>query len=167
MEQMEYQNPVDIEPKPYQYAYNTDMDMFGYIHAHPPLDKQFNNHMGGYRQGRPSWMDRHFYPVEEQLFKGMNTSQDAVLLVDVGGGQGHDLEEFQYDIMRAFPYNSLANSNFSTKHPNAPGRLVLQDRLHVLDGIQQLDCKIERMEHDFLTAQPLKGMPRSSFIKMF
>lgn len=68
--------------------------MFEYLHAHPPMGKQFDHHMGGYRQGRPSWMDSNFYPVEERLIKDMDTNDDAVLLVDIGGGLGHDLTEF-------------------------------------------------------------------------
>lgn len=70
--------------------------MFEYMIAHPPLGQQFNHHMSGYRQGRPSWMDRDFYPVKERLVKGMDASKDAVMLVDVGGGHGHDIEEFRY-----------------------------------------------------------------------
>ncbi|KAJ4378633.1 hypothetical protein N0V86_005503 [Didymella sp. IMI 355093] len=139
MQATSYANPSDGKPNPYQFAFRTEMNMFEYMHAHPPLGMQFDNHMSGYRQGRPSWMDRDFYPVEERLFKDIDTSPETVLLVDVGGGQGHDLAEFL------------------TKHPSAPGRLVLQDTKVVIDGIQQLDGKIECMVHDFLTAQPLEA----------
>lgn len=47
--------------------------------------------MAGYQQGRPSWLD--FFPAEDQLVKGLREDDDAVLLVDVGGGMGQDLEE--------------------------------------------------------------------------
>ncbi|UPX12161.1 uncharacterized protein EKO05_0002727 [Ascochyta rabiei] len=139
MQMTNYESPSDGREGPYQYAFNTKLNMFEYMQAHPPLGEQFNYHMSGYRQGRPSWMDQNFYPVEEQLISGMETSDDAVLLVDVGGGIGHDLEEFR------------------TKHPAAPGRLVLQDLSSVINGIQELDPKIERMEHDFHAEQPLKA----------
>lgn len=95
--------------------------------------------MGGYRQGRPSWMNEDFFPVRERLIKGARADPDAVLMVDVGGNIGHDLAEFQ------------------TKHPNSPGRLVLQDLPVVIGQIKTLDAGIERMEHDFLTEQPVKG----------
>jgi hypothetical protein len=49
------------------------------------------------------------------------------------------------------------------KYPNAPGRLVLQDLPVVINAIQQLDPKIERMTHDFYTEQPVKGTFRPSF----
>ncbi|KAF2646829.1 S-adenosyl-L-methionine-dependent methyltransferase [Massarina eburnea CBS 473.64] len=139
LRQTQYATPSDFAAGPYQYAFDTEMNLFQYMHAHPPLGKQFDHHMGGYRQGRPSWMDPNFYPVKEQIFAGMDTSEDSVLLVDIGGGLGHDLGEF------------------SAKYPDAPGRLVLQDLQVVIDGIKQLDPKIERMNHDFLTEQPLKG----------
>jgi hypothetical protein len=96
MQATNYANPSDGKPNPYQFAFRTEMNMFEYMHAHPPLGMQFDNHMSGYRQGRPSWMDHDSYPVEEQLFQAMDTSPEAVLLVDVGGGQGHDLAEFLY-----------------------------------------------------------------------
>jgi hypothetical protein len=89
-----YATPTDVAAGPYQFAYNTKQNMFEYMQAHPPLGMQFNHHMGGYRQGRPSWMDADFYPVEERLIKGLENSSDAALLVDVGGSLGHDLQEF-------------------------------------------------------------------------
>lgn len=53
----------------------------------------FNNHMSAYSQGRPSWMDIDFHPVNERLISGFNADKDSVLLVDQAGGLGHDLEE--------------------------------------------------------------------------
>lgn len=95
--------------------------------------------MGGYSQGRPSWMDTNFFPVKEQLMKGAKGANDDVFLIDIGGSIGHDLAEF------------------ARKHPDAPGRLVLQDLPVVLGQIQTLDARIERMPYDFYTEQPLKG----------
>jgi hypothetical protein len=43
------------------------------------------------------------------------------------------------------------------KYNDAPGRLVLQDLPVVIDAIKDLDPKIERMNHDFHTEQPVKG----------
>ncbi|CAI9635098.1 unnamed protein product [Alternaria burnsii] len=139
LEKNSYELTTDITNGPYQYAFGTELDMFRYLDTHPPLGQQFNNHMGGYRQGRPSWMDSNFYPVQEQLIHGMDTSKDAILLVDIGGGYGHDIQEFR------------------NKYPQVPGRLVLQDRPSVIEGIEQLDPIIERMEYDFYLEQPLKA----------
>lgn len=106
---------------------------------YPGLGAQFNNLMSTYHQGRPSWMDPGFYPVQDKLIEGAKTGEDDVLIVDVGGNKGHDLEEFK------------------SKWPNAPGRLVLQDQPHVLVDIQSLGPAIEPMVHDFFTEQTLKG----------
>lgn len=92
--------------------------------------------MGGYRKGKASWMDPGFYPTEQL---GLAVKADDVLLVDVGGGLGHDLEELK------------------AKHPQLPGRLVLQDRPEVVRQVQHVSKGIELMEHDFFTEQPIKG----------
>ena len=120
--------------------------MFAYLQAHPPMGPQFNHHMGGYSQGRPSWMDEGFFHVRERLIEGAKPDGDTVLLVDIGGSIGHDLAEFK------------------TKHPNASGRLVLQDLPAVLGQIASLDEGIERMAYDFHTEQPVKGMSSILFI---
>lgn len=85
-------------------------------------------------------MDAGFFPVEERLIAGFEETEDAALLVDVGGSFGHDLAEFR------------------SKFSDAPGRLVLQDLPVVIEQIQKLDEKIERTSYDFFTEQPIKGM---------
>lgn len=140
-----YKTPNDISNGCLQHAYNTEKNMFEHLHANPPYGLQFNHHMGGYRQGRPSWMDKGFYPVQERLIDGFDSDPNAALLVDVGGGMGHDLDEFR------------------RKNPDAPGRLILQDLNTVLGQITDLDSKIERMEYDFYTEQPLKGKLQQSY----
>ena len=134
-----WKTPKSMTDGPYQYAYDTELNFFAYLQANPPYGEQFNYHMGGYRQGRPAWMDAGFYPVKENLIDGFDNSQDSALLVDIGGSIGHDLQEFH------------------RKHPDAPGRLVLQDLPAVIGQIVQLDEKVERMEYDFYTEQPVKG----------
>ncbi len=133
----QWQTPNGVSDGPYQSAFNTSLNFFEWLQANPPYGMQFNHHMGGYRQGRPSWMDPDFYPVQERLLPGL--SPDDVLLVDIGGGLGHDLDEFR------------------RKHPNAPGRLVLQDLPIVIDQVKTLDEKVERMAYDFHTEQPVVG----------
>ncbi|KAL5402407.1 hypothetical protein PMIN04_012993 [Paraphaeosphaeria minitans] len=103
--QTNYATPTDVRSGAFQSAFKTEKNMFEYLTAHPPLGQQFNHHMGGYRLGRPSWMDPGFYPVNERLVQGMAES-DATLLVDIGGSLGHDLQEF------------------ATKYPNEPGHLI-------------------------------------------
>jgi hypothetical protein len=84
-------------------------------------------------------MDPGFFPVQEKLIDGFEKSVDSALLVDIGGSFGHDIGEF------------------CRKFPDAPGRLILQDLPVVIDQINSLDNKIERMKYDFYTEQPVKG----------
>ena len=93
--------------------------------------------MGGYSQGRPSWMNADFFPVQERLVKGAKSEVDAAFIVDIGGSVGHHLVDF------------------ARKHSDTPGRLVLQDLPAVLGQIESLDNKIERMAYDFYTERPL------------
>ena len=72
-------------------------------------------------------MDKNFFPVRERLIKDAKAEADAPFLVDIGGTIGHVIAEF------------------SQKHSEAPGRLVLQDLPVVLGQIGSLDDRIERM----------------------
>ncbi|KAL2174027.1 S-adenosyl-L-methionine-dependent methyltransferase [Thermothelomyces heterothallicus CBS 202.75] len=135
----QWQTPNDVANGPYQKAYQTKLNFFEWLQSNQPYGKQFNHHMGGYRQGRPSWMDPDFYPVKERLVTGLDEGAESVLLVDIGGGLGHDLGEFR------------------RKHPDAPGRLVLQDLKVVIDQVHDLDPRIEPMAYDFHTEQPIVG----------
>jgi hypothetical protein len=139
-----FKTPNSATDGPYQSAYDTKLNFFQYLQANQPWGTQFNHHMGGYRQGRPSWMDEDFYPVRDRLIAGARTTEepDAAFLVDIGGNVGHDLAEF------------LA------KHPAAPGRLVLQDLPVVIGQIRpgSLDSgRIEAMAYDFHEEQPVRG----------
>lgn len=94
--------------------------------------------MSGYRQGRPHWTN--IFPVEEQLIKGASNQENEVLLVDVGGGMGADLELFR------------------AKFPDASGRLVLQDQAETIERVEgKGEGKFEVMVHDFFEAQPVQG----------
>ena len=85
-------------------------------------------------------MDTDFYPVKERLIAKSHMTSESILLVDQGGGLGHDLAEFFH------------------KHPDLQGRLILQDKPDVIDSIgTDLDRCIERMPHDFFTPQPIQG----------
>lgn len=93
--------------------------------------------MAGNRGGRKHWID--WFPVESQILSAIPSAENDTLLVDVGGGKGHDLERFL------------------GKFPQTKGRLVLQDLPNTINSIQQLSPDIRRMSHDFFTPQPLKG----------
>jgi hypothetical protein len=113
--------------------------MFDYLQANAPMGERFNEHMGGYAVGRPSWHDKAVYPVQQRLIDGFVDGNSAVMLVDIGGSVGHNLDEFR------------------RKFPNAPGRLVLEDLAVVLSQIKELHGRIERVTYDFMTEQPVQG----------
>lgn len=147
LRQTGYKEPHDMASGTFQFAKQTDQNFFVWGVQNPPLGEYFNHHMGGYSYGRPRWMDEGFYPVRERLVDGFDDDnagggRGSVLLVDVGGNHGHDLQAFL------------------RKMPDVPGRLVLQDLPGVVEqvGAAELDGRIERMGHDFFTEQPVKGM---------
>ncbi|MDI1488689.1 MAG: hypothetical protein OHK93_007965 [Ramalina farinacea] len=80
-----------------------------------------------------------YMEVQEVLLNDFNAKEEAVLLVDVGGGRGHDLEAFK----EAFPHQE--------------GRLIVQDLPDVIDDIRQPVPGVEAMKHNFFTPQPVKG----------
>lgn len=77
-----------------------------------------------------------FFPVEQKL----QTSPQNVVLVDVGGGIGHDIREFK------------------AKFPHLPGKLVLQDLSQVIDDIKDpLPDDVDAIKYDMFTEQPIKS----------
>ena len=132
-----YRNPGNIADGPFQFAHQTQNPFFVWLAERPEYAEKFNNYMSGYRQGKRSWCDEGFYPVTERLGHGLKP--ETPLLVDVGGGLGHDLSELR------------------AKHPELSGRLVLQDQPDVINQVGDADKGIELAVHDFFTPQPVKG----------
>ncbi|KAK0108211.1 hypothetical protein ONS95_003031 [Cadophora gregata] len=122
----------------FQSAFNTDLQMFPWLMEHPEQMSNFNDLMMGQRMNRIEWFN--FADVDSILFDGYNASHvDGTLLIDVGGGRGHDLEAFR------------------KQFPEAKGSLVLQDLPPVIDDIKELHEDIVRMKHDFFTPQSVEG----------
>lgn len=100
--------------------------------------------MGAYRAEKAPWHGPGFYPVAEQLITGFDASVSDVLLVDVGGGKGHDLAGFaaQYCV-------------------SCPWRLVLQDREPVVAGVvaasAERELPFEAQAYDFFTPETVLG----------
>lgn len=135
--------PTDPKDGLMQYAFQTKLSTFELFSSIPEVLADFNTFMGNTMGARRYWVE--WFPIQERLLDGASLAQpaaDSPLLVDVGGGKGHDL---------------LA---FHKRYPRQ-GRLVLQDLAHVTEAIEDLDPHIERMPYDFFTVQPLEGV--SSF----
>ena len=116
----------------------------------------FNTFMGNTMGARKYWLD--WWPVEERVFEGMKVGNEEVntLLVDVGGGKGHDVMAFK--------------QRFGGRGKGL-GRLILQDQPHVLEeiGKGELGEGIEKCGYDFFTEQPVKSTSpfNSSFLTFF
>jgi hypothetical protein len=132
-----YQTPTDPANGPFQYAFDTEKSAFDYWNDKPEIIANFNTFMKGKRASRPSWAE--WWPVDSLLLQPGDLDSEKVLVVDVGGGRGHDIEGFR------------------NMFPNR-GRLVLEDQPSVIADIQELHPDIERVGHNFFTPQPIIGM---------
>ncbi|KAF7901467.1 hypothetical protein EAF00_003688 [Botryotinia globosa] len=125
-----------------QYAHGTKLQSFDYFGTMPGnVLGDFNTFMGNTMGARRYWLD--WWPVEERVFEGVEGA-DNTLLVDVGGGKGHDIMAFK--------------EKFGRREKRV-GRLVLQDQPHVLEeiGEGELGEGIEKCGYDFFTEQTVKN----------
>ncbi|KAI0157909.1 putative O-methyltransferase [Hypoxylon sp. FL1284] len=134
MREAGYRCPTDPHDGFLQYAFQTKLNAFQLLATMPEVQRDFNMFMGNTMGARIYWVD--WFPVKERLLDG--ATKDSALLVDVGGGKGHDIMVFH------------------DRCPNQ-GTLVLQDLAAVTDSTRDLDPSIQLMTHDFFTAQPIKG----------
>ncbi|KAK3319212.1 S-adenosyl-L-methionine-dependent methyltransferase [Apodospora peruviana] len=143
-----YATPTTGHDNPFTFGNTTALSMFEYMAASPTYMEQFNHHMGGYRLGRPAWFHRSVYPALPDLLNNVPDIEDPVVLVDIGGNRGHDLENF-------LASNSWP-PNYSRRSTDA--KFILQDQQAVLDDApSSLDMRITKMPHDFFTPQPVHG----------
>jgi len=119
----------------FNQALGTKDGLFDYLSKHPDQERDFGHCMEAVSGSVPSWIE--IYPTESSLVKS-DGQRDDVVVVDVGGSIGHDLNAFQ------------------RKHRLQPGRLVLQDLAEVLEGAR-VESGITKMPHDFFTDQTVEG----------
>lgn len=100
---------------------------FDWLATKPRLQQAFNVVMTMSRTMRSQrWFD--FFPAEDKL--RVASTSDTVL-VDIGGGVGHDLIAFKQQC------------------PSLPGKLILQEIPVVIDSIKDLPARIDATKHDF------------------
>ncbi|KAI1455340.1 putative O-methyltransferase [Annulohypoxylon moriforme] len=126
--------PTDPHDGFVQCAFQTKLNIFHLMSTMPPTLKDFNVFMGNTMGARSYWVD--WFPVKERLLHGV--SGESALLVDVGGGKGHDIVAFH------------------GKYPEK-GLLVLQDLVAVTDNPEGIGSSIKRTTYDFFAEQPIKG----------
>ncbi|KAH7033625.1 putative hydroxyindole O-methyltransferase [Microdochium trichocladiopsis] len=132
--------PTTTNDGPFNDAFSTPLPFFDWLNANPPNIQNFASFMASYRAGKPNWFDEGFYPVKERLIEGFDASIGSALLVDVGGGRGHDM------------------AMFAAEHKGHPGDIVLQDQEAVIGEIQDKKSQpFIATAHDFYTPQPVIG----------
>ena len=131
-----YQNPTDPSHCAFNESFHTTDTLFEWFPKHPEDLRDFNLWMTGQREGRANWLD--FFPFKKQLADGFQGGDDAIMLVDVGGALGHEVQAIK------------------NRYPDLPGEFVLQD---LPDTIKQAGTVpgMQAMAHDFFAPQPIKG----------
>jgi hypothetical protein len=104
----------------------------------PERTKAFDYAMQSQTQAAMPTMGLFPFAGEISKFK---TDDETSLVADIGWGKGHITQRIK----------ELC--------PDLKSRIVPQDRSDVIDNISGELLGIERMKYDFITPQPIKGMP--------
>lgn len=130
-----FKNPTNVNDCNFQFWQGEGASMFQYVGTNPLLTSDFNNAMECHsKYNLTPWPDT--YPTDNLVTEA---KPGRPLVVDIGGGKGHDLLKFQ------------------ARHPDIPtGSLVLQDLPEILKGVKPSDA-IKVQPCDFFTPQPIKG----------
>ncbi|KAL6689977.1 S-adenosyl-L-methionine-dependent methyltransferase [Trichoderma pleuroticola] len=132
---LRYRNPSSADLPCFQFALRSPVPAFQWLAARPDDQRDFGQLMRMYAGMQTPWVD--IFPTES-LLEGDDGK--GPLLVDVGGGIGHDLV------------------HFAKKHPGVAGpRLVLQDNAGVVAQTVVAPEMGTAMAHDFFTPQNVKG----------
>lgn len=134
-----YNCPTDGKKGPFQYAQNTTLGYFEYLHQDPVKMNRFNVCMTGNKGLRRHWVE--WYPVRDHLLPSSDflSDPDEVFLVDMGGGKGHHIEAML------------------SRLPETSGHLILQDLPGTIDNLKGLNPGIHPMVHDIFSPQPVLG----------
>lgn len=116
--------------------------MFEFLLQQPERFKNFNDAMQA-RSSQTS-LPYNLFPFKSAL-DGVDTTDETVLLVDVGSGIGQ------------------ATLAIREACQGINGVMIMQDQKEVIDGISDpLPAGVQGMAHDFFTPQPIKGTPPST-----
>jgi len=134
MHETNFQNPKVKSP----FEYTFQKHLWEHTGENPQLQIDMMNYMAGRRKGSIMWPD--IFPLASQLDNAFREKENAVLLADIGGNQGHDLKLFK------------------EQEPDIPGRLILMDLPAIVNKITSPLDGIEVVPYDFFTPQPVKGI---------
>lgn len=133
LKQTGFKNPTNAKHGSWQHLRGPESTFFQFVGANPIVTREFNDTMECHsKYNLTPWVD--IYPTETIVATGRD---DGALVVDVGGGKGHDL------------------GKFIARHPDARG-LILQDLPEILKDVTP-PSGISLQPHDFFTPQPVKG----------
>lgn len=143
LRELGYKVPIEPTDTMIQYAKQTRLKFFDYLQTQPSMFHDFNLFMGNTMGARQYWHE--WYDVKGRLLENFDQSKSSTLLVDVGGGKGHDLQAL---------YSSFGSPSWKDE-----SNLVLQDLPQVLAAIpeSELPAAVIKMPHDFFEEQPVKG----------
>lgn len=130
-------NPTNGRDTALQYALGIpNTTYFEWMAQNPAIGARFGGMMTAQATGKPMWSQESFFPVERL---SPAEGDDSVLLVDIGGGKGHDVVDFK------------------ARHPQAKGKLIVQEMPYMVEQMQGKLDGVEYMVHDFNAPQPVKG----------
>ena len=144
LQQTGYKNPSDESDCAFQWTFNTRENYFHYLLGNEKRKNAFNDFMTKIRSTRHHWTD--WYPVQREVLDDVQVEQDDMILIDMGGGKGHDLEVFLM------------------KFPSAKGRILLQDLPGTVPQAKQLSHGIQVQAHDFFTTQTVRSKNKKLFL---
>lgn len=122
-----------MENTAWQLGTREDLTFWEYFAKYPKIGSDFNLAMQCLESGLKSGIG--LYPAQERLVEGF---KGGVLIVDVGGGIGHDLKRW---------YQKCGDQD---------ARYVLQDLENVLTNAN-VEPPLEVMTQDFFQPQKVKG----------
>lgn len=132
-----YKNPNSLTINPYCHAHNTKgLDMWEFVALDPVRQKNLSKAMEAKSAQNNSPYD--LFPFKEEFSK-FNTTDETVLLVDIGGGNGQAvtaIRELCTDIK---------------------GKMILQDLENVIHTNTTSISGVDKMDYNFFTPQPVKG----------
>ncbi|KAL9108566.1 MAG: hypothetical protein Q9227_006652 [Pyrenula ochraceoflavens] len=136
LEERNWTNPADPLDTPIAKAWNSKDSMWTILASHPAHESGML-HMESFSLGHKAWTD--VYPIAERHGAGAKADSTAVMMVDVGGGLGHQA------------------INTKRNFPELPGKYIVQDLAQAFPPSDQRPTDVEFMEHDFRNPQPIKG----------
>ena len=85
-----YKCPTEQNNGVIQFARGTELPLYDYWSTLPGVRENFNAFMTEVRAARPSWLE--WFPMEQEILAGATDGSDTPIIVDIGGGRGHDLK---------------------------------------------------------------------------